>query len=237
MMNVLIFQHTQGEGPGAFCDHIARHEDAMQIVHLYKGQSIPPLDEFDLLLVMGGPMDVWETGTYPWLTIEKQAIRTWVRDFNRPYLGICLGHQLLIDALGGTCARMQIPEIGVLPVELTGNGREDPLFASLPRQFPVLQWHGVATADLPPDTAVLAASDGCAVQAIRVGDCAWGVQFHPEIVQGTISTWMEDKGNHQCAVDWLGSADAALALENESDRIAADQYRMTSEFYSALRQF
>ncbi|SDX80770.1 GMP synthase-Glutamine amidotransferase [Ruegeria halocynthiae] len=209
----------------------------MQIVHLYKGQSIPLLDDFDLSLVMGGPMDVWENGTHPWLKIEKQAIRTWVRDLNRPYFGICLGHQLLIDTLGGTCARMQIPEIGVLSVELTDNAREDPLFASLPRRFPVLQWHGVTATVLPPDTAVLAGSERCAVQAIRVGNCTWGVQFHPEIIQVTISTWMGDKGNHQCAVDWLGSTNAALAMENESDQIAADQFRMTSEIYSALRQF
>ncbi|WP_170411145.1 type 1 glutamine amidotransferase [Ruegeria atlantica] len=235
-MNVLVFQHTQGEGPGAFCDHIANHQDDMQIVHLYKGQPIPQLDNFDLLLVMGGPMDVWEMNTYPWLTLEKQAIRTWVRDLNRPYFGICLGHQLLVDALGGTCQRMQTPEIGVLPVALTDSAYQDALFAAQPRQFTVLQWHGVSAQDLPPGTTVLAGSVGCAVQAIRVGNRAWGVQFHPEIVQGTISAWMGDQGNHQCAVDWLGSADAALAMERDSDKIAADQFRMTSRMYTAMRQ-
>ncbi|WP_299989911.1 type 1 glutamine amidotransferase [uncultured Ruegeria sp.] len=163
-------------------------------------------------------------------------MRTWVRDLNRPYFNICLGHQLLIDALGGTCAHMQIPEIGVLPVALNDNARRDPLFSSLSRQFPVLQWHGVGTEGLPSDTTVLARPDGCAVQAIPCGDCAWGVQFHPENVQGTISTWTQDQANHQCVVDWLGSADATLAMERDSDEIAADQFRMTSEFYTALRQ-
>lgn len=235
-MNVLIFQHSPGEGPGALCDHIVSHQDEMQIVHLYNGQPIPQLEDFDLLLVMGGPMDVWEVESYPWLVSEKQAIRTWVRDLNRPYFGICLGHQLLIDALGGTCTRMQVPEIGVLPVELTNNAKQDPLFAALPWQFRVLQWHGVGAEKLPSGTTVLARSAGCPVQAIRVGDLAWGVQFHPEIVQGTISAWMSDEGNHRCAVDWLGSANAALVMERDSDEISADQFEMTSKIYASLRQ-
>ncbi|NVO58685.1 type 1 glutamine amidotransferase, partial [Rhodobacteraceae bacterium B1Z28] len=122
------------------------------------------------------------------------------------------------------------------PIILNCNSRQYPLFASLPRQFPVLKWYGVGAEDLPSGTTVLTGSDGCAVQAIRIGNRSWGVQFHPEIVQGTISAWMGDQGNHQCAVDWLGSADTALAMECVSDEISADQFRITSGFYTDLRQ-
>lgn len=235
-MNVLIFQHTPGETPGAFADHIASHGDTAHIVRLFDGQPIPTLDRFDLLLVLGGPMDVWETQAHPWLEPEKQAIRTWVHDLNRPYFGICLGHQLLVDALGGTCRPMQTPEIGVLPIHLTGAASGDSLFAPLPGTFPVLQWHGVEVADLPPDATVLAQSEGCAVQALRVSNNVWGVQFHPELVHGTIQSWMSDPANHQSAMDWLGSADAVQDMIADSDRIAGDQFRLTSQIYASLRR-
>ncbi len=235
-MNVLIFQHTQGENPGAFLEHISSCGDTARVVHLYDDQPIPQLDEFDLLLVLGGPMDVWETEAYPWLVPEKHAIRTWIQDLKRPYFGICLGHQLLVDALGGKCAPMQKPEIGVLSVTLTDNTGDDPLFEPLPRQFRVLQWHGVEAVDLPAASSVLAQSDTCAVQAVRVLDRAWGVQFHPELVQGTIQSWMSDPSNHQCAVDWLGSADAAREMISDSDEISDEQFRITSSIYARLRQ-
>ncbi|WP_170415084.1 type 1 glutamine amidotransferase [Ruegeria arenilitoris] len=235
-MNILIFQHTPGENPGAFLEHISSCGDTASIVHLYDGQPIPQLDEFDLLLVLGGPMDVWEIEANPWLVREKQAIRTWVQDFKRPYFGICLGHQLLVDALGGKCARMQKPEIGVHSINLTDNTRGDPLFELLPHQFRVLQWHGVEVVDLPADSSILAQSDASAVQALRVSDCAWSVQFHPELVQGTIQSWMGDPANHQCAVDWLGSADAAWEMVSDSDKIVEEQFKITSSIYNRLRQ-
>ncbi|WP_298855967.1 type 1 glutamine amidotransferase [uncultured Ruegeria sp.] len=205
-------------------------------MHLYDGRPIPQLDEFDLLLVLGGPMDVWEIEAHPWLVRKKQAIGTWVQDLKRRYFDICLGHQLLVDALGGKCARMQKPEIGVLSVNLTDNTHGDPLFELLPHQFRVLQWHGVEAVELRPNSSALAQSDACAVQALRVSDCAWGVQFHPELVQGTIKSWMSDPANHQRAVDWLGSADAAWEMVSDSDQIVEEQFRITSSFYNRLRQ-
>ena len=235
-MNVLIFQHTPGENPGAFLEHISSNGDTCEIVRLFDGCPIPVLDDFDLLLVLGGPMDVWETETYPWLATEKQAIRTWVQDLNRPYFGICLGHQLLVDAMGGKCAPMKQPEIGVLPIKLSDHARRDPLFDTLPGQYRVLQWHGVEAVELPPNSTVLAWSNECAVQAFRVSRCAWGVQFHPELVQGTIDSWMSDPANYQCAIDWLGSADAVQTMIMESDKIATEQFEMTSEIFARLRQ-
>ena len=100
-MKVLILQHTAGEHPAAFSDHIAQAGDPACVVHLYRGETIPNIARFDAMIVMGGPMDVWDTTDYPWLRAEKSIIATWVRVLRRPYLGICLGHQLLIDALSG----------------------------------------------------------------------------------------------------------------------------------------
>lgn len=235
-MNVLIFQHTPGENPGAFIEHISSHGDTARIVHLYEDQAIPALDQFDILLVLGGPMDVWETEDHPWLIPEKQAIKEWILDLKRPYFGICLGHQLLVDALGGRCAPMNSPEIGVLPVTMSSNTNDDPLFQTVKRQFPVLQWHGVEVVELPQGATVLAQSKACAIQIIRVFDKAWGVQFHPELVQGTIDSWMRDPANYQCAVDWLGSTEAVRDMTRESNQISSDQFSMTARIYQSLRQ-
>ncbi|PWK60742.1 glutamine amidotransferase class I [Aminobacter sp. AP02] len=92
------------------------------IVELDEGEAIPALDGFDILAVMGGPMDVWQEDAHPWLKPEKAAIRRWVRELDRPYLGICLGHQLLTDALGGEVSLMRQPEVGLATVELTKAG-------------------------------------------------------------------------------------------------------------------
>ena len=118
---------------------------------------------YDMLWVMGGPMDVWDVEEHPWLVAEKRAIRRWVRELKRPFLGVCLGHQLLADALGGTCGPQRPPEVGILDVELTEAGRSDPVLAGLPHRIKALQWHGVKVAQAPEDAVILARSDVCAI--------------------------------------------------------------------------
>ena len=118
--------------------------------------TIPALEPFDLMLVMGGPQHVWEEKEHPWLVTEKAAIRRWVGELGRPYLGVCLGHQLLADALGGQVALMETPEIGVIEVERTPAGASDPLFGRLPAQVPGLQWHEAEVVEAPDGAIVLA---------------------------------------------------------------------------------
>ncbi len=145
-------------------------------------------------------MDVWQEDAHPWLRREKAAIREAVAERGMPYLGLCLGHQLLAEALGGRVGPMSRPEIGVLPVELTAEGGNDPLFAGLPRSFHALQWHGAEVSAAPPGARVLAHSPACAVQAMRVGARAYGVQYHVEITADTVREWGAVPA-YACALD------------------------------------
>ena len=119
--------------------------------------------------VMGGPMDVWDVEDCPWLVPEKRAIRRWVRELQRPFLGLCLGHQLLADALGGTCGPQRPPEIGVLAVDLTPEGRDDPIFPP-DEQAPARAAVALGAGGTAPDDAVvLASSPECRVQRCGSG--------------------------------------------------------------------
>lgn len=188
-MRILVFQHLEVEHPGSFRDFWTERGVDWRAVELDAGEEIPPLEDFDMLAVMGGPMDVWEEDEHPWLVAEKAAIRRWVADLKRPYLGICLGHQLLAVALGGQAQKMTRPEVGLAEVRLTSDGRADPLFSGLPDRLETFQWHGVEVTRLPDGAVALASNEAAAVQAMRVGEHAYGVQFHPEIVEETVSDW------------------------------------------------
>ena len=123
---------------------------SLTVVELDEGEPIPAaLDEFDFMVVMGGPMDVWQESQYPWMAAEKAAIRRWVSELGRPFLGVCLGHQLLADALGGEVGPMTKPEIGLMEIELTEAGSADPAFGRIPSRFYGLQWHGAQVRQTP----------------------------------------------------------------------------------------
>ena len=188
-MRLLVFQHIDCEHPGVLRKFLAEDGVEWDAVELDRGEAIPPLDAYDALWVMGGPMDVWDVEEHPWLVAEKRAIRRWVRELGRPFLGLCLGHQLLADALGGTCGPQRPPEIGLLSVELTREGVADPIFAGMPKAQKCLQWHSVRVAQAPDDAVVLASSPACTVQAMCVGRYAWSMQYHVEIEPETVDNW------------------------------------------------
>jgi GMP synthase-like glutamine amidotransferase len=188
-MHVLVFQHLAVEHPGIFRDLWSKAGHTWRTVELDQGEQIPELDEFDLLVVMGGPMDVWQEDLYPWLIPEKAAIRRWVMDLDRPFLGVCLGHQLLAAALGGTVSLMRDPEVGLAAVELTEAGKRDPLLANFASPIETFQWHGAEISSLPAGMTVLAKNAACPVQAVRFGRHAYGFQYHVEITETTVGEW------------------------------------------------
>jgi GMP synthase-like glutamine amidotransferase len=188
-MRILVFQHIACEHPGVFRDYLSEDGALVHTVELDAGEPIPGLDDFDVLMVMGGPMDVWQGDAHPWLEAEIAAIHDWVAVRRRPYLGFCLGHQLLAVALGGTVEPAAEPEIGVLEVELTQAGVDSPFLAHVPRHLPCFQWHSAQVSRIPDGAEILASSPACRVNAMSWGTHAFSIQFHVEITPATVSEW------------------------------------------------
>jgi GMP synthase-like glutamine amidotransferase len=206
---VLVFQHMELAHPGIFRDCLRADGIEWSVVALEAGDAIPALEEYDGLLVMGGAQDVWQEAEHPWLRSEKQAIRKAVLEYGMPYLGICLGHQLLAAALGGEVQPAKNPEVGVFEVELTEAGRGHPLFAGLEPTPRFVQWHAAEVTTPPAGATVLASSSACAVQALAVGERAFGLQFHAEVDVPTLADWLSDPATTEALIRRLGTAGAA----------------------------
>ena len=188
-MDVLVLQHIACEPPGAFEDVLTAAGADIHRVELDEGEPLPSWQDYVAIVAMGGPMSVNDDAELPWLTAEKQAIADAVKA-GVPYWGSCLGVQLLAAALGARVYPGTQPEVGVLPVTLTDDGRSDPVFTGIPPEFLTLQWHG-DTFDLPDGATRLASSPAYPNQAFRVGQTAYGVQFHVEVTERMAREWAQ----------------------------------------------
>ena len=215
-MRILVLQHATTEHPGIFRRFLAEDGHDWDAVELDKGAALPDIDGYDALWVMGGPMDTWQEDAHPWLAEEKAFIRVAVEERGLHYLGLCLGHQLLAEALGGAVGPAENPEVGVMDVHLTEAGASGVLFDGLPEVFPALQWHGAEVTALPPGAQVLATSPACPVQAMKWGTRAYSTQFHVEVEPDTVENWVTIPEYAEALESTLG-AGAAERLSADCD--------------------
>ncbi len=186
MPQMTCFQHIDCEGPGSLEPLFKSLGIELKLLKPFKGDVIPE-NLGDGLLILGGPMGVYEEAQYPWMTRELAAIRK-ALDASLPVLGICLGSQMLAHAAGAQVFRGALPEVGWRPITLTAEGKKDPLLEGLPETFNVFHWHG-DTFTLPKGARLLAGSDWFPHQIFKIGAKAYGFQCHLEVTETMVRDW------------------------------------------------
>jgi|TARA_B100001741_G_scaffold151340_1_gene124968 GMP synthase-like glutamine amidotransferase len=191
-MNIIVLQHINIEDPGYIKDLMIDDGVKITTIELDEGEKIPNnLSSFDAMFCMGGPMDTWMEKDYPWLIDEKKSIKEFVVNLKKPYLGFCLGCQLLGEVTGGKVVRSNVPEIGMMNINFSDNKKNDLLFSSFPNNITSLQWHSYEVKDLEKnnDITLIASSPETKYQIFRYQNHAYGIQFHIEVKKTTVGEW------------------------------------------------
>jgi len=192
-MRILALVHEPGPCSGVFADVAGGRGAEIEEWSLAWGTPPPrPLDEYGAVLVFGGVMHVDQEHYHPWLREENLLIQR-LLDQHVPLLGVCLGGQLIAKAVHTPVVRSSEPEVGWVEVGLTREATADPVFGALPASFTAYEWHYYRF-ELPAGAAPLARSATC-LQAFRLGELAWGLQFHCEVSRETVLEWIETYGN------------------------------------------
>lgn len=190
---IYVFTHLPDDRLGNLAEALDHREQRYRVIELCR--EVParfPFESASGLVVMGGPMNVYENDLYPFLDFEDHVLRLAV-ELDFPVLGICLGAQLLARAIGGRVRRNRVKEIGWRTVRTSLEGEQDPLLRHLAPEACVFQWHG-DTFDLPMGAVHLAWSDVCYNQAFRYGR-SYGLQFHLEVDEAMVEEWLAEPGN------------------------------------------
>ena len=191
-MEILVLQHINIEDPGYIKDLMLLDEVKLTTIELDEGEKIPnDLSKFDAMFCMGGPMDTWMEDKYPWLINEKKKIKEFVVNLKKPYLGFCLGCQLLGEVVGGKVVKSKKPEIGMLNINFSKEKDEDLLFSTFPNKVKALQWHSYEVINLEnnKDITLLASSNITKYQIFKYKNHAYGIQFHIEAKETTVNDW------------------------------------------------
>jgi GMP synthase-like glutamine amidotransferase len=191
---------------------------------LFESDVMPGADDFDWLVVMGGPMGVHDERRFPWLTAEKRLVGEAIAA-GKVVLGVCLGAQLIADAMGARVYRHSHREIGWFPVKLTAEGETSPLFGELPREFTAFHWHGDIF-DIPADAVRTAESEGCVNQAFEYEGRVVGLQFHLESTAGSVQALVENCREDLVEGPYVQSEDGILSLRESSGGLNAVMDRL-----------
>jgi len=191
-MEVIVLQHIKIEDPGYIKDLMIADGVKLTTVELDEGDHIPDdIAKFDAMFCMGGPMDTWMEKDYQWLIDEKKRIKEFVVDLKKPYLGFCLGCQLLGEVIGGRVVKSNNSEIGMLNIDFSENKKNDLLFSKFPEKITSLQWHSYEVRNLESNKNVtlIASSPETKYQIFKYQNHAYGIQFHIEVKNNTVADW------------------------------------------------
>jgi len=204
-----FLQHEPFEDPGSILRWAGERKHSINGSLIFKGEPLPALESFDMLVMMGGYMSVYEEDQYPWLIAEKKFVKQTIRQ-GKAVLGVCLGAQIIASVLGAKVRRNRYREIGWFPVTLTPGGERSALLDGWPKRFEAFHWHGDAF-DLPAGAVKLAESEACANQAFLYGDRTVALQFHVETTADSVRR-LVSSCNDDLAGDgpYVQSADAIL---------------------------
>ena len=232
MKKVIILQHISIEDPGYIKDLMIKDNYDLTTIELDEGEKIPEnLDQFDAMFCMGGPMDTWMEKDFPWLIDEKKRVKEFVVDLKKPYLGFCLGCQLLGEVVGGKVVKSNKPEIGILDINFLENKNNDKLFSKFPNTIKSLQWHSYEVQNLEniKNITLIASSPDTKYQIFKFHEHAYGIQFHIEIKKTTVSEW-------GCVPEYKSALEKELgdgALD-KFDQDAKDQMSSMNQYSTIL---
>lgn len=215
MKRVLILQHCWDDPPGLLLDMLNEHTIASELIDV-ESESVPDVTNYQALIIMGGPQHAPDDQQYPYLKNEIKQIRRAIQA-DLPILGICLGAQLLSLALGGIVQEHHTPELGFYRVELTENGKADPLFQGLPGYQQIYHWHSDVFS-LPTEAIHLATNQNAENQAFRYGKWAYGLQYHIELTPEMLDTWLYYPEFREEAIRLVG-ADKLEQIEQEKSTL------------------
>ena len=216
-MNIHYFQHVPFEDLGSIEDWAKRRGHRLSATQLYATPSFPTLADLDWLIIMGGPMNVYEVERYPWLAQEKRLLEQAI-NAGKVVLGICLGAQLIADVLGAKIYKNRHKEIGWFPIQVTPEGQQSPLLCGNPSEFEVFHWHG-DTFELPSGARHLAQSAACVNQAFVYRERVVAFQFHLETMRRNAELLITHGKDELIDAPFIQTPEAMLSDERKFQRI------------------
>ncbi|MBN1761176.1 MAG: type 1 glutamine amidotransferase [Chitinispirillaceae bacterium] len=226
MKRIHYLQHAPFETPAYILDLCERYQCPVTGTRVWETTDFPDPAAFDLLVVMGGPMNIYEHETYPWL-IEEKIYLPKVIDADKLVLGICLGSQLLADALGGSVVKNRCKEIGWFPVRMTHGGMDSPLMRDIPEIFTPFHWHG-DTYPPPPGTLRLASSAACDNQGFIFDNHVVGLQFHLEMTAESTEELIKACSNELIIDEYVHPA---VTIREDMRRCLTDSQKIMEQLF------
>lgn len=223
-MKVHYLQHMPFEGLSSIEAYLLGKGHELDATHLYLGEALPSVDDFDWLIVMGGPMGIYDHADYPWLVAEKVLIKQ-ALDAGKRVLGICLGAQLIADVMGAKVYRGEHKEIGWFDIEPAAEMKGSILNAVFTKRMEVFHWHG-DTFDIPEGGKALAASEACKHQGYIFDNRVVGLQFHLETTPESAAALIENCGDELDGSRYVQSKQAMLASDERFTQLNKVMYAL-----------